>query len=279
MMWDELVHRWLKIPYTLNVRVDQRVKKPRATILFIHGIGNSGEAWNDVVPQLPSDLRVITVDLLGFGSSHRPPWAVYNARLQARSVIATFLKLRVRGPVIIVGHSLGSLIAVEIAKKYPLLVRSLILCSPPFYKIDETKRMLLPSSDTILRDIYRTARKYPEQFVQMSALAVKLGLVNASFNLNKDNADTYMNALESSIINQTSLQDATRLSVPTKIIYGKLDPVVVASNLRFLAKTNPNITVSSVIASHEIRGAFIPAITAAIEEAAKKPRHAAKDML
>ncbi|QQG50429.1 MAG: alpha/beta fold hydrolase [Candidatus Saccharibacteria bacterium] len=278
-MWDELVHRWLKIPYTLNVRVDQRVKKPRATILFIHGIGNSGEAWNDVVSRLPSDLRVITVDLLGFGSSHRPPWAVYNARLQARSVIATFLKLRVHGPVIIVGHSLGSLIAVEIAKKYPLLVRSLILCSPPFYKVDETKRILLPSSDKILRDIYRTARRYPEQFVQISMLAVKLGLVNASFNLSKDNADTYMNALESSIINQTSLQDATGLSVPTKIIYGKLDPVVVARNLKYLAKANSNITVSSVIASHEIRGAFIPAITHALEEEVKKPRHTIKDML
>lgn len=269
-MWDELVHRWLRVPYSLHVHADKHAKKHRATILFIHGIGNTGAAWDEVIAQLPGDIRLITVDLLGFGNSKRPKWAIYNAKIQARSVIATFLKLRITEPIIIVGHSLGALVAVEFATQYPLLVRSLILCSPPFYKVNQEKRQKLPSSDEILRNIYRTAKKHPEQIIQISALAAKLGLVNKSYNLTEENAYSYMAALESSIINQTSLLDATNLSMPTQIIYGRLDPVVVMDNLKKLAKINSNITVSSVLASHDVRGLFAPAVAGAIENAVRK---------
>src|SRR5688500_11433144 len=106
-MWDKVIHRWLGLPYTLHVRVDHRPKKARATVLFLHGIGNSGAAWNDVINKLPDDVRFVTIDLLGFGNSKQPVWATYDAKIQARAILATYLKLRIRGRVIIVGHSLG----------------------------------------------------------------------------------------------------------------------------------------------------------------------------
>jgi len=106
-MQDRLIHRWLHIPYALHTRVINAKVKPIATVLFIHGMGNSGRAWNKVIDKLPNDIRVVTIDLLGFGQSPRPAWAVYSAKTQARSVLATLLRLRLQGPVIIVGHSLG----------------------------------------------------------------------------------------------------------------------------------------------------------------------------
>jgi len=220
-----------------------------------------------VVDMLPKNYRIITIDLLGFGKSPQPAWATYDARRQARAVVATYLRLRIRGRVIIVGHSLGALVAVEIARRYPLLVKSLVLCSPPFYKVDEKKRRLLPGSDQIRQDMYRLAKKHPEQFIAISKLAVKLGLVNKSFNLTRDNADTYMNALEATIINQTSLQDATKLTLPIHIIYGRLDPIVVVKNLRYLAKTNKNVSLSAVIAAHEVKGPFVKELVNTIPEA------------
>lgn len=267
---DTLLHRLLKVPYTLHIHTDQRVKNPKATVLFIHGIGNSGAAWKEVTRKLPDDIRIISIDLLGFGESKRPSWAVYSVKTQARSVLATLLKLRITHPIIIVGHSLGALVAVEIAKRYPLLVHSLILCSPPFYKIDEEKRQLVPRSDDMLREMYKLAYKHPDQFLKISMIAARLGLVNKAFNLTTDNVSIYMNALESSIINQTSLEDATKLRLPTHIIYGRLDPVVVAKNLKFLESSNAHVTLSSVVASHEIKSPVfirttIQAITAALE--------------
>lgn len=270
---DIVIHRWLDIPYTLHVRIRPPIGSGKTpTILLLHGIGTSGEAWQSVIEKLPPEYRIVTLDLLGFGNSPSPSWATYDAKRQARAVVATYLRLGIRGRIILVGHSLGALVAVEIAKRYPLLVRSLVLCSPPFYKVDEQKRRLLPGSDELLREMYRLAKKHPEQFIKISRLAVKVGLVNKSYRLTLDSAPTYMNALEATIINQTSLNDASRLKIPIHILYGTFDPIVVKRNLRFLAGSNPEVTVTPVLASHEIMGPFVKAATAAITEAAERKR-------
>jgi cis-3-alkyl-4-acyloxetan-2-one decarboxylase len=268
-MWDTFLHKWLRVPYTLHVHTDKRPIKPRATVLFLHGIGNSGDAWRHITQDLPGDIRVIVIDLLGFGSSPQPSWAVYNAKTQARSVIATFLKLHIRQPVIIVGHSLGALVGVEVAVRYPLLVKSLILCSPPFYKASlEAERM--PSYDSLLKDLYQLAKRHPKEFVAISQLAVKLGLVNSSYNVTHENTPIYMNALSASIINQTTLGDAQRLRVPTRILYGRFDPVLVFANLKWLAENNNNVTLKPVLAGHEMFGPYISVIHQEITKASEK---------
>ena len=266
-MWDKFIHQWLRVPYTLHVKVDHRVKKPKATIVFLHGIGLSSDAWEEVIARLPADLRIISIDLLGFGQSPKPHWAIYSVRLQARMFIATVLRLHIRGPIILVGHSLGALVSVEIAKKYPLLVKSLILCSPPFYKPDSVAKKLLPHSDTILKDIYKAIHKHPEQFMKISMLAVKYGLVNKSFSITSDDVHSYMGALEASIINQTSLQDAIKLRKPMQIIHGALDPVVVGKNLKTLTKKNSRAKLSTIVAGHEVSGLYVSTVIKAIRRA------------
>lgn len=270
-MLDIIAHRWLRIPYTLNVRYADKPKKPRGTVLFIHGIGNTGSAWEEVIERLPRDVAVVSIDLLGFGDSPSPSWALYNAKTQARSVLATLFKLRLTGQVILVGHSLGSLVSIEVAKRYPLLVRSLILCSPPLYTTVQ-KSSLLPSSESLLRQLYTSAAERPDNFVKLAAIAMKYDLINKSFNVTPDNVDSYMATLRSMIINQTSLQDAQKLSIPTTIIRGTLDPFVVTKNLKNLAKTNKNVRLKSTIAGHEVRGLFVPAIVKAIDQALP-PKH------
>lgn len=235
-------------------------------MLFIHGIGNSGAAWNEVVAQLPSDLHIITIDLLGFGGSPRPLWATYSAKTQARSVIATLVKLRLRRPVIIVGHSLGALVAVEVAKRYPLIVRSLVLCSPPFYQPVH----VAGRRDKLLRSLYRMIQKHPEQVMRISALALKLGLTNKAFSLSDDDLTSYMGALEASIINQTSLEDAKQLKKPIRLIVGRLDPVVLMRNLKTLAAANSLVSLKTVLTGHEVQGRMIPVVVAAIKDASSK---------
>ncbi len=266
-MFDTITHRWLRVPYTLYSRILKSTKKPVATVLFIHGIGNSGEVWNEVIDKLPSNIKVVTIDLLGFGQSPRPSWEVYGVKTQARSVLATFLALRLRGPIIIVGHSLGALVAVEIARRYPLVVRSLILCSPPFYQLRDDEKKFLPRGDVVLRNIYKTASQHPEQFLQVASIAMRYKLINNVFNVNKDNVDSYMSALEAAIINQTSFDDVKKLKLPIHIIRGTLDPVVVVRNLDELQRDKDNIRVSAVIAGHEVKGRMVKAVADAIQQA------------
>jgi pimeloyl-ACP methyl ester carboxylesterase len=267
ILMETVLHRWFRIPYALHANINRRPSRGKTpTILFIHGIGNSGDAWNEVIATLPSDLGLATIDLLGFGRSPRPAWAVYDAKTQARSVVASFLKLRITSPVIIVGHSLGALVAVEVAKRYPFLVRSLILCSPPFYKMDEELRGVLPKSDAMLRHMFTYSKNHPEYMVRVSELAVKYRLVNPTFQLTHDNVDIYMAALESCIINQTSLNDTYHLHKRIVILRGQFDPVVIKRNLRELAEKHKRVTLINVLgAGHEVRGRFVPAVVRAIE--------------
>jgi pimeloyl-ACP methyl ester carboxylesterase len=266
-MLDTVIHRWLKVPYALHADVLASELKSVATVLFIHGIGNKGRAWDEVIAKLPKNIKVVTVDLLGFGQSPSPSWAIYNARTQARSVLTTFLKLRLRGPIIIVGHSLGALVAVDVARRYPLIVRSLILCSPPFYQLHEDEKRLLPRVDYVLTNIYRTVKKYPKKFLQIAAIAMRYKLINNDFSVTNENIDSYMETLGATIINQTSFADVMKLKLPINILHGTLDPVVVARNLKELARDNPNIKLKSVLAGHEIKGRMVDETVKAISQA------------
>lgn len=270
-MFDAFIHKWLHVPYALHVRTHHYATKPRATLVFIHGLGTTGAAWNSVIKELPKDVTVISIDLLGFGESPHPAWATYSAKTQARSVIATLLTLRLTSSVILVGHSMGSLVAVEIAKRYPLLVRSLILCSPPFYKMETEAKSLFPNGDKILLDLFKYSKDHPESFVKIAELALRYGLVNTEFAVTSETVGTYMAALEASIINQTSLNDAKRLTVPMKLIMGQLDPVVIKRNLKELVQGNKNRELTTVIAAgHEVRGRLVPAVVHAINDTIEK---------
>ena len=261
-MFDTVIHRWLRIPYTLNVRHVQRPRGAKQTFLFIHGIGASGHHWQPVIDKLPDNMRIVTIDLLGFGDSPAPKWAVYNAKTQARSVLATIIKLRIKTPIVIVGHSLGAQLAIEVSKRYPLLVSRLILCSPPLYN-DLTRPLI---SEKALRKLYNTIKDHPEQFVHLSELGFKYKLLRGEQYLNGTNVDSYVAALEASIINQTSLEDSYKLKIPTLILKGSFDPLVVSKNFMQLAHANKNVTVRNVLAGHDIKGRMIGAVIKAIKE-------------
>lgn len=265
-MLDTIIHKFLRFPYLLNIHIDQRPKRARTTILLLHGIGNSGAAWDEIVRDLPDDIRIISVDLLGFGESPSPRWMKYDITIQAHSVVATLLRLNIRQPLIVVGHSMGALTAVEIAKRYPFVVKSLVLCSPPFYS-DEERRQLLPNPNKVLRDFYRFALKAPATLLTVAPLAVKLKIVGKAFNVTRDNVDIYMAALESSIIHQTSLQDAMKIKKPMQILYGAFDPVVIKKNLEDIIATNTKAELTVVLAGHELLRSYIPAAVKVIKRA------------
>lgn len=253
--FDTLIHRHLQVPYELHVTVFQSPKRPKATYVLLHGIARSAKEWEGVIPLLPKDIRVIGIDLLGFGKSPKPNWVKYNAKTQARSVSLTLFKLRLVQRPILVGHSLGSLVAVEVAKQHPLLVKRLILCSPPFYEPSLEKRNLL-KRDELLKQIYKNVRRYPQTLEMLLPVITKLNLAASKIDLHTKNMAVYVEALESSIINQTSLQDVEALKLPITILYGTLDPVVIGSHIQKLASNHKNITVKKIVTGHEIVGRY-----------------------
>src|SRR5690606_16332795 len=149
-------------------------------------------------------VRVISLDLLGFGNSPRPAWATYSVRTQARSVIATLASLKLRGRVTLVGHSLGSLVAVEVTKRYSPLVRSLVLCSPPFYdEYTDTSILLIVACHKAKRTTYRV--------VYLDKRAMKYYLLDKSFHVIEETIAPYLVPLGARILKQSSLHDTKKI--------------------------------------------------------------------
>lgn len=263
-MFDRFVHKFLRLPYRLHVHIDQKPRRSRATVVLLHGIGDSGATWEPLIVQLPDDLRIISVDLLGFGHSPAPTWLTYDMRVQARSVVMTLLRLGVRRPVVVIGHSMGSLVAIEMARRYPLSVRSLVLCSPPLYSDDERRR-LLPNPNKLLRRLYRLLVNNPKKVVDVSAIANRLKITGSAFHITRENVTVFMSALQAGIIDQTALGDAMNLRQPLHMIHGRLDPLVIGANLKTVVAANEQALLTIVRGGHEMNRAYVEAVTRVVK--------------
>ncbi len=255
MLIDVFVHRVLRMPYTLNVRYSQSVKNARATLLFLHGIGDTGEMWQSLLQGLPKDVSYLVVDLLGFGDSPRPAWHNYSATDQARCLFRTYRKANVNGPLIIVGHSLGGLVAIEFAKRYSSLTKELILCSPPIYDQPSAPKERRKQED-FLRSIYQRASKDPAFIIKAYSIAQKIRITHPSIVVEDDNIEMFIKALYASIINQDTINDIKNIKQQVTIINGLLDPLVVRRNLVNLQKTNSHIQLIDIPTSHAVNARY-----------------------
>lgn len=112
--------------------------------LCIHGLGGSSQNWTDVLGLLSHRLAAQAIDLPGFG--HSEPIGKYTIAAFADRV-ARWITHSGRGPVHLLGNSLGGTIAVKVAADRPDLVRTLTLISPalPFLNPRRTLQgQLLP---------------------------------------------------------------------------------------------------------------------------------------
>ena len=88
----------------------------RPPIVLIHGFaGSAYNAWRATIPALARTHRVYALDLLGLGASAKPTDVRYSIELW-RDQCADFVRERCETPPVVIGHSFGSLIALELAR-------------------------------------------------------------------------------------------------------------------------------------------------------------------
>jgi len=167
---------------------------------------------------------------------------------------------------IVIGHSMGSLAAVELAKKYPKLTQSLILCSPPIYQPKANEKIHHP--EKILRALYGLINKHPRSSKRLLQFADRHNIwPDAGFKADKVTAKSSLTALNAAIINQTTMADISQLKLPITILSGKLDPLIVERNLKQLAKEHKNIAHRSMtMQSHEITDKYAKCLSGIIKQ-------------
>jgi pimeloyl-ACP methyl ester carboxylesterase len=95
-------------------------------LMLIHGLGCSALEWSENIRPLGSNIRVIAVDLVGFGDSDRSEQFEYTPSGQA-AILKKFVEKLGVARLHLAGNSYGGLVAIEFARCYPEHACSLIL--------------------------------------------------------------------------------------------------------------------------------------------------------
>jgi len=109
------------------------------TVVFLHGLARRACDWNPLVSLLDSAIHPVSLDWRGHGESDRAGSYLvedYVGDLEA------VLPLVAHHPVVLVGHSLGALVAAEIASRNPEKIAAVVLEDPPtpgfLHQLDST---------------------------------------------------------------------------------------------------------------------------------------------
>jgi pimeloyl-ACP methyl ester carboxylesterase len=113
--------------------------------LYLHGLGGASTNFTDLADLLSPWLAGQAIDLPGFGRSGPPADDDYTMAGRSRLVI-DHLERSGRGPVHLIGNSMGGAIAIQVTDRRPDLVRTLTLISPavPDLRLRRGSDVLLP---------------------------------------------------------------------------------------------------------------------------------------
>lgn len=105
---------------SLNVVVEGDDAAP--PVLLLHGILNSADSWDWIVPRVVDRFRILRLDFRGHGDSDRAPGA-YQPIDYVHDAVAVCEQIA-GAPVVVIGHSLGGSTAAGLAQTRPDLVRA-----------------------------------------------------------------------------------------------------------------------------------------------------------
>lgn len=118
-------------------------------LVLLHGLSGARSTYAAVVQHLVDGavargrLQVVNVDLRGHGESSHVEPERYDAASYA-SDIAAVIEHVDAGPALVVGHSLGGVVAAALAHARPTLVARLLLEDPPLFEGDDARRAASP---------------------------------------------------------------------------------------------------------------------------------------
>jgi pimeloyl-ACP methyl ester carboxylesterase len=248
-IFDQLWHKVLKQPYQAVCTQDIGTGTP---VVLLHGLGSSSKVWEHLTALLETTHRVLTFDLLGFGDSPKPDWLDYTVDDHAHAVLAGLEKRNVTGPVVFVGHSMGCLVAVHIARLRPGFVKRLVLYEMPLYtEAPSLKRY------TMLRKlyfaVYKRILKHPKYSPSNARMVQKLAARVAGFEISKQTWTPFVKSLKNTVMNQTTADDMKRLSTPMDVIYGSRDRVVLRGEAQAIFGSEAtHITTHIIESRHNI---------------------------
>ena len=209
-------------------------------MLLLHGLVAGADSFRRLGNELPEDRRVVALDLPGGGYSDRPCEGDVSFRGTAEIVAETLAALGLERPVI-VGHSYGGAIALELAAWRPELLDAMILIAPahPYSQREDPlvrfylsrpgrwfanllpripKRLMLETFRRMPGDRGNVSYEQIEPYLQTLRYPGTIAYVLRMLESWKSDMECLGNALRE-----------RRTEIPAFLLWGELDPVVPAS--------------------------------------------------
>lgn len=139
-----------------SVQLARRKRGHGRRAVFLHPVGLSGRFWDDIVVRLAGTMECIAVDLRGHGAS---PWDGQSFTLDdLAGDVAAMLEDEGGKPALVVGCSMGGMVAQGLALAAPHLVSGLLIAN--------SAATLPPSARESLKQRARMAHDEPESHAE-----------------------------------------------------------------------------------------------------------------
>jgi pimeloyl-ACP methyl ester carboxylesterase len=236
------------------------------TAVLLHGKNFCGATWERTIGRLVSEgFRVVTPDQVGFCKSSKPSGYQYSFHALAANTKALLDERGVEKAVVI-GHSMGGMLATRFALMYPQLTEKLVLVNPigledwkakgvPYQPIDEAFEGEKKTS-------FETIKAYQQKFYYSGAWKPEydrwVGMSAGMYRGPGGDSVAWSQALTSDMVySQPVVYEFGQIKVPAVLLIGTTDRTAPGANRasQDVAKTLGDYTRLGKQAAEAIPGA------------------------
>lgn len=196
---------------------------------------------------------MIALDLLGFGDAPKPD-VDYTPKDHAEAVIATLDKRGIKKAVF-AGHSMGCIVAIEIAHLHQQRVEKLALFGAPLYKAKPRTNWWrkLTRTEGMYFSLFEIVKKNPDAVQAGGTIADDLVPFVKGMEITEETWPAYQKSLQHTIMQYESYKKATKLQVPTLFVNGLFDFFIIRGNIRTIRQANKHyVRIKRVLGPHEL---------------------------
>ena len=123
-----------------NTKITYTDSGKGAVVVLLHGFLENKHMWNEIIPEISKNKRVLAIDLLGHGHTGCLGY-IHPMELMAEAVTAVLKTLRIR-KITLIGHSMGGYVSLALAEKNRKMIRGLCLLNATAASDDTSRKKL-----------------------------------------------------------------------------------------------------------------------------------------